>query len=332
MNYKPLQELALNTAGILKEKNPRFPFLLVEHRVRIHPVTILVHNALSEQMMDEWKNSFQAQPSFSQPPSVFEADGWFYFLGLTEFGSFPFYFFVFNSEPPQNIQDLLEAWKKESRLLNDALRETAVAHETTQGNLISQLLHDVQAIMTLQPENSTNEALQTRLNYQQKVNENLLLFIRPLELLPSRLPLSDLIHSSMQMVNIPPQKYSLTISVSLAEIEVDAEFMARAIQEIVWNSLQAGAPSCTIHAKLIPAGSPFVTKDWLELSFSDSGSGISQDYLKSVTEPFFTTRKNEGHSGFGLALVKKIADAHGGYLTIESKKNQGTEVKLYIPV
>ena len=115
-------------------------------------------------------------------------------------------------------------------------------------------------------------------------------------------------------------------------MEIDAEFMARAIQEIVWNGLEAGSPSCAIHARQIPAGSPFLTKDWVELTFSDSGSGISGDYLGSVTEPFFTTRKNEGHSGFGLALVKKITEAHGGFLKIESEKNQGTQVKLYIPV
>ncbi len=332
MSATTLKELALSTAQMLKKQDPQLSFLLAEHRPRLDPVEILFSSSLEKQTAREWRETFHSLPLLPQIQPVFKAKGWFYYLAFTEFERFSSCFFVFDQDPAEETRRLLDIWAEQSQLLFRALRAAAVAHETAQGNLISQLLHDVQAIMTLQPEDCKNEALQARLNYQQKVNENLLLAIRPLELLPTQLPLADLIHSSLQMVNIPSEKYSLTISASVADMEIDAEFMARAIQEIVWNSLQAGAPSCTIRARQIPAGSPFLTKDWVELSFSDSGCGISRDYLDSVTEPFFTTRKNEGHSGFGLALVKKIIEAHGGYLEIESEKNQGTEIKLYIPV
>ncbi len=332
MSVTTLKELAIQTARMLNEKYPQLPFLLAEHRPRVHPLTLLFRASLDEQSAGEWEESFYAMPPLSQPPPAFEADGWFYYLGVNAFDRFPVCFFIFKQKPEPAVLQMLETWKEQSRMLDHALQAATQTHETDQGNLISQLLHDVQAIMTLQPDHCKTEALQTRLSYQQKVNENLLLFIRPLELLPSPLPLADLIHSSLQMVNIPAEKYSLTISGSVADINIDAEFMARAIQEIVWNSLQAEAPICAIHARQIPADSPFYVKEWVELSFSDKGRGISSDYLNAVTEPFFTTRKNDGHSGFGLTLVKKITEAHGGYLTIESKKNQGTKVTLYIPV
>lgn len=67
----------------------------------------------------------------------------------------------------------------------------------------------------------------------------------------------------------------------------------------------------------------------IELVVSDTGAGISEENLAMVQEPFFTT-KPEG-SGLGLAIVRSIVWEMGGKMTIESRPNEGTRIRLQLP-
>lgn len=75
--------------------------------------------------------------------------------------------------------------------------------------------------------------------------------------------------------------------------------------------------------------------DWVALTVSDEGRGIPPEAISRVTEPFFMVDKSrarqEGGSGLGLALCRRIADAHGGTLTIESEPGRGTRVTVTLP-
>ncbi len=66
------------------------------------------------------------------------------------------------------------------------------------------------------------------------------------------------------------------------------------------------------------------------LSVEDNGKGISDEVMKNVFNPFFTT-KTRG-SGLGLAISKKIAKEHGGDLLIESVPSKGSKFTLMLPV
>ena len=207
--------------------------------------------------------------------------------------------------------------------------------QTDQANLISQLLHDIQAIINLQPQDSLSAELSDRLEYQQKVNTNILFYIRPIELLTCKMPITDLIKSSLQLIGMDINIFSLTVSTNVDDIEVDAELFSRAFNEVILNAREASVNDfnkCEISIKQIPCLSPFLATDLFEISICDNGPGISSDYLPSVWQPFFTTKKSVGHSGFGLTIVEKIIKAHQGFVEINSKKGQGTQVKIYIPV
>jgi signal transduction histidine kinase len=72
------------------------------------------------------------------------------------------------------------------------------------------------------------------------------------------------------------------------------------------------------------------TEGGYEIRFQDTGSGIPADVRERIFEPFFTT-KPVG-TGLGLAVTKKIIDAHGGTLTVESEEGKGTTVMITLPV
>src|SRR6185369_9491377 len=74
----------------------------------------------------------------------------------------------------------------------------------------------------------------------------------------------------------------------------------------------------------------------IELAVIDTGVGISEKDLPRLTERFYRVDKARsrdlGGTGLGLAIVKHIVQAHGGELTIESVINQGTTVRVRLPV
>ena len=65
------------------------------------------------------------------------------------------------------------------------------------------------------------------------------------------------------------------------------------------------------------------------MEIDDSGSGIDEEDLPYVFNPFFT-KKNYG-TGLGLTQVKKIIDQHNGRIKILSRKSQGTRFVIDLP-
>jgi signal transduction histidine kinase len=76
--------------------------------------------------------------------------------------------------------------------------------------------------------------------------------------------------------------------------------------------------------KAIPNVTPFV-----EIMFKDNGSGISQENLPKIFDPFFSTK--EGTSGLGLPIVHNIIDMHKGAIHVESCKSGGTVFTVLLP-
>ena len=67
----------------------------------------------------------------------------------------------------------------------------------------------------------------------------------------------------------------------------------------------------------------------VRLRVRDNGCGMDEATVEKVFDPFFTTK--EGGTGLGLSLTKKIVDAHGGEMAIESKPEMGSAVTVTLP-
>jgi len=70
--------------------------------------------------------------------------------------------------------------------------------------------------------------------------------------------------------------------------------------------------------------------DQAVVRISDTGGGIEPGVLAHIFDPFFTTKR--GGTGLGLAVASKIADDHGGHISIDSEPGRGTHVNIRLPI
>ena len=96
------------------------------------------------------------------------------------------------------------------------------------------------------------------------------------------------------------------------------------VLDIVQNSISAGAENITVALHEDDRG-------WLKLTIEDNGCGMSEETVRSVIDPFYTTRKTR-KVGMGIPLLKMAAEQTGGRFNIESTpeskdpENHGTVV------
>jgi len=71
---------------------------------------------------------------------------------------------------------------------------------------------------------------------------------------------------------------------------------------------------------------------WLEVRFTDTGSGIESEHLDRIFAPFFTTHADDGGTGLGLAVSYRIIENHGGSITVDSAPGDGSTFIVRLPV
>jgi signal transduction histidine kinase len=70
----------------------------------------------------------------------------------------------------------------------------------------------------------------------------------------------------------------------------------------------------------------------LQVKVIDNGEGVSPNNRAQIFDSFFTTRRENGGTGMGLAIVRAMLDAHGGSIRLLDSSGQGTAFELTIPV
>ena len=70
---------------------------------------------------------------------------------------------------------------------------------------------------------------------------------------------------------------------------------------------------------------------WVELRVEDNGAGIPADQLEQIFEPFFTSKGRDQGTGLGLSISHRIIEEHGGKISVESKRGEGSCFTVLLP-
>lgn len=118
------------------------------------------------------------------------------------------------------------------------------------------------------------------------------------------------------------------------ELEASAPAPVRGVPErleTLLDNLLANAASFAREGGTVRAAVTVLGAE-IELSVHDDGAGIAEQDLPHVFERFFTTRRHDKGTGLGLALVRAIAEAHGGRVAVSSQLGQGATFRAFFPL
>jgi len=104
---------------------------------------------------------------------------------------------------------------------------------------------------------------------------------------------------------------------------LDAACVRAAFLNLLLTAVEAMPPGGTLSITTATAGG------MLSLVITDTGSGMSEERVKKIFEPF-NSDKPSG-LGLGMPYAKKIIEEHGGNITVESKLGEGTRVSINLP-
>ena len=117
----------------------------------------------------------------------------------------------------------------------------------------------------------------------------------------------------------------------LPDAVIAADQIRQVLSNLVINAKDAMPHGGKLHIRTRHIPGHDDLHGWVRILIADTGTGIPQEMLRSIFEPFVTTKGEKG-TGLGLWIVKGIIQNHGGKLSVKSSLGKGTVFKIDVPV
>lgn len=188
--------------------------------------------------------------------------------------------------------------------------------------LVPEITHDLDELERLIEDVMTL----TRLNLS---HSHSLTFGPPLRL--ERTSVEELLDKAASRFRSRHRTHELVVDIStgLPSISADTVLLRRSIENLIENARKYSDPGSTIQVGACASQAGVV------IAVRDHGIGMDAVDLKQVFTPFFRSDRSRsratGGTGLGLALTRRIVEAHGGTIQIQSASGQGTTVTLELP-
>ena len=177
------------------------------------------------------------------------------------------------------------------------------------------------------PESQAKEMLNIigkAIDHSDKIINDLLEYAREIRLELEKTSPKTLLIKSLELLQVPKCVKILDETAEEPKISVDVEKMERVFVNLLKNAIDAMPNGGTLEVQSCQVG------HCIEISFSDTGVGITDEVLPKIFSPLFTT-KAQG-MGFGLAICKRLISAHGGKILVETSPGKGTIFEVTLPI
>ncbi len=233
----------------------------------------------------------------------------------------------------ERTRELKEAQKnllKSQRLAVIGEAAAMVGHDLRNPlQAIVNTLYLAQKKMGSSPSKDLEELLETisvQVEYMNKIVSDLQDYSRPVKPKLAETGLQQLLNGTLSAVRVPE---NVRVSVEIEEdmdfpkLLVDPQLMKRVFINLATNAIQAMPQGGQLRISASRTGETVL------ISFRDTGVGISEENLGKMFQPLFTT-KAKGQ-GLGLAVCKRLVEAHGGKITVESELGGGATFTIEMP-
>lgn len=168
------------------------------------------------------------------------------------------------------------------------------------------------------------DLIEKDIQYSNKIINDLLDYSREIKLELSETTPKAIISESISLVQVPETIEIADSTQTTPRIKMDIAKMKRVFANFIKNAIEA-----------MPQGGKLTilsqtSDNEVEFKFVDSGTGMTKETLDKIWTPFFTT-KAKG-MGLGLAICRRLIDAHQGKVSVESIVDQGTTVTITFPI
>jgi PAS domain S-box-containing protein len=231
-------------------------------------------------------------------------------------------------ERTRELQDAQEKLVRQEKLAVLGQLAGGVGHELR--NPLAVINNAVYYLKLVQPDadekiSKYHSVIEHEVHNAEKIITDLLDFARARSVDREPVDLPALVQSVLERFPVPESiKTVLEIPADLPQLYVDSRQMEQVLGNLAVNACQAmaGGGALTISARL--------EKDLVAIAVKDTGTGITAENMKMLFEPLFTTKPRG--IGLGLAVSRKLVEANGGRIEVQSEVGQGSTFTLYLPV
>lgn len=161
---------------------------------------------------------------------------------------------------------------------------------------------------------------------------NLLDFARQSEVELTPLDVEEIIGDTLQLaanhVKLAKVKVRGEVEENLPSVHGDRHQLTQVFLNLVLNALDAMPGGGTLTIAVAKADD----RNFMDIAFTDTGVGIPMQYLGSIFDPFFSSKKNAKGTGLGLSVSLGIINQHGGTIRVASEVGKGTTFTVSLPI
>lgn len=172
------------------------------------------------------------------------------------------------------------------------------------------------------------EVIEEEIERLNRIVVDFLFAVRPMDTHLENGDLNRLTNELLGFVRYELEQAGITVvkdfDPDLPELQLDARYFKQALLNIVKNAINAMPEGGMLRVATQTRG------DEALLRISDNGTGMSEEVLGKIFEPYFTTR--DFGSGIGLTLVYKVIKEHMGDISVISKEGHGSTFTISLPV
>lgn len=144
--------------------------------------------------------------------------------------------------------------------------------------------------------------------------------------------LNTIVRDCMDLYSNVCKGKSISTEVLLGDIQplyIDRRHVSEAINNLLANATDAMKAGGLL---TVSTAEDFIKgKKYANVRIADTGTGIPEDKIGMIFEPFFSTKVDKTETGLGLPITRKIVEGHGGFVRVESAVGKGSTFSLFLP-